>query len=141
MQHLSRRRGDLEGQGEHRHDGAEGLQPLEPSARRAPASTPTLSVDGRRLARLGPLSQPRAAPPALADAIRESSSMVTAHEWAAAAELVQPGSVRGAPNSHVACERVVAVSCGPLVEPPSMAGPNVEGTRSRRRRVVPPVRR
>ena len=65
VHHLSRRRGDLEGHGEHRHDGAEGLQPLEPSARRAPASTPTRSMDGRHLARLGPLSPSRAAAPGL----------------------------------------------------------------------------
>ena len=51
--HLVRRRGELEGHGEHQGDGAEGLQPLGPLAGGAPASTPTLSVDGRRLARLG----------------------------------------------------------------------------------------
>ena len=33
------------------------------------------------------------------DAIRGRSHMVAAHEWVAAAELVQPGSVRGAPRS------------------------------------------
>ena len=92
--HLVRRRGELEGHGEHQGDGAEGLQPLGPLAGGASASTPTWSVDGRRLARLGTLSPSSVAAPALADAIRESSSMVTAHEWAAAAELVQPGTAR-----------------------------------------------
>ena len=116
--HLFRRSGKLEGHGEHQHDGAEGLQPLGPSAGRAPASTPTRSRDGRHPARLGPLSPSRAAAPGLADAIRESSSMVTAHEWAAAAELVQPWSVRGSPRSDSAYERFVAVSSGPLTEPP-----------------------
>ena len=62
VHHLSRRRGDLEGHGEHRHDGAEGSEPLEPSARRAPASTPTRLVDGRRLARLGQGSCARTRP-------------------------------------------------------------------------------
>ena len=93
--HLFRRRGELEGHGEHLHDGAEGLQPLGPSAGRAPASTPTRSRDGRRCASSGPLSPSRAAAPALLDAIRGRSHMVAAHEWVAAAELVQPGSVRG----------------------------------------------
>ena len=51
--HLIRRRSKLERPAERRQDGAEGLQPLGPSAGRAPASTPTWSVDGRRLARLG----------------------------------------------------------------------------------------
>jgi len=98
-QHLFRRQGELEGHGEHLHDGAEGLQPLGPSAGRAPASTPTRSRDGRRCASSGPLSPSRAAAPALLDAIRGRSHMVAAHEWVAAAELVQPGSVRGAPRS------------------------------------------
>ena len=117
--HLIRRRSKLERPAERRQDGAEGLQPLGPSAGRAPASRPTRSVDGRRLARLGPLSPSRAAPPALADAIRDPSSMVAGHEWAAAAELVQPGSVRGAPNSRPAYERFVRVSSQPLMEPPT----------------------
>ena len=51
--HLVRRRGELEGHGEHQGDGAEGLQPLGPLAGGAPASTPTWSVDGRRLASSG----------------------------------------------------------------------------------------
>ena len=59
-QHLFRRQGELEGHGEHQHDGAEGLQPLGPSAGRAPASTPTRSRDGRRCASSRPLSRPRA---------------------------------------------------------------------------------
>ena len=70
--HLFRRRGELEGHGEHLHDGAKGLQPLGPSAGRAPASTPTRSrdtmVDGA--AQVRGSSQPRAAPAALLDAIR-----------------------------------------------------------------------
>ena len=52
-QYLIRRRSKLERPAERRQDGAEGLQPLGPSAGRAPASTPTRSVDGRRCARLG----------------------------------------------------------------------------------------
>ena len=51
-----------------------------------------------------------------------SSSMVTAHEWAASAELVQPWSVRGSPRSDIAYERFVAVSTLPLMEPPSAGG-------------------
>ena len=116
--HLVRRRGELEGHGEHQGDGAEGLQPLGPLAGGAPASTPTWSLDGRRCASSGPLSRSRAAAPALADAIRERSHMVAAHEWVASAELVQPGSVRGSLNSRPACERFVRVSSTPLVEPP-----------------------
>ena len=97
--HLVRRRGELEGHGEHQGDGAERLQPLGPLAGGAPASTPTWSLDGRRCASSGPLSRSRAAAPALLDAIRDPSSMVAGHEWAAAAELVQPGSARGSLNS------------------------------------------
>ena len=58
-QHLVRRRGELEGYGEHQGDGAEGLQPLGPLAGGAPASTPTWSVDGRRLASSGIISWTR----------------------------------------------------------------------------------
>ena len=97
--HLFRRRGELEGHGEHLHDGAEGLQPLGPSAGRAPASTPTRSRDERRCASSGPLSPSRAAAPALLDAIHLCSSMLAPDVQVAAAELVQPGSVRGAPRS------------------------------------------
>ena len=98
-QHLIRRRGELEGHGEHQGDGAEGLQPLGPLAGGAPASTPTWSLDGRCFASSGPLSRARAAAPALADAFPGRSHMVTAQQWAAAAELVQPGTARGAPRS------------------------------------------
>ena len=87
--HLVRRRGELEGHGEHQGDGAEGLQPLGPLAGGAPASTPTWSLDGRRCASSGPLSRPRAAAPALADAIRLCSSMLATDEWVAAAEQVE----------------------------------------------------
>ena len=97
--HLVRRRGELEGHGEHQGDGAEGLQPLGPLAGGAPASTPTWSLDGRCFASSGPLSRARAAAPALADAFPGRSHMVTAQQWAAAAELVQPGTARGAPRS------------------------------------------
>ena len=61
--HLVRRRGELEGHGEHQGDCAEGLQPLGPLAGGAPASTPTWSLDGRHLASSGPLSRSRAAAP------------------------------------------------------------------------------
>ena len=60
--HLVRRRGELEGHGEHQGDGAEGLQPLGPLAGGAPASTPTWSLDGRRLASLGIRSWTRTRP-------------------------------------------------------------------------------
>ena len=60
--HLIRRRSKLERPAERRQDGAEGLQPLGPSAGRAPASTPTQSVDGRCLARLGQGSCARTRP-------------------------------------------------------------------------------
>ena len=60
--HLIRRRSKLERPAERRQDGAEGLQPLGPSAGRAPASTPTQSVDGRHLARLGQGSCARTRP-------------------------------------------------------------------------------
>ena len=97
--HLVRRRGELEGHGEHQGDGAEGLQPLGPLAGGAPASTPTWSLDGRHLASSGPLSRARAAAPALADAIHQCSSMLAPDVQVAAAELVQPGTARGAPRS------------------------------------------
>ena len=47
----------------------------------------------------GPLSRARAAPPALADANHLCSSMLAPDVQAAAAELVQPGTARGAPRS------------------------------------------
>ena len=55
--------------------------------------------------------------------------MVAGHEWAAAAELVQPGSVRGALNSRRACERFVRVSTLPLMEPPSNTSADKSGPR------------
>ena len=74
--HLFRRWGELEGHGEHQHDGAEGLQPLGPSAGRAPASTPTCSRDGRRLARLGHRSCSRTRPHCSADALAARSGQL-----------------------------------------------------------------
>ena len=124
--HLVRRRGELEGHGEHQGDGAEGLQPLGPLAGGAPASTPTWSLDGRCFASSGPLSRSRAAAPALADAIRDPSRMRRGHEWAASAELVQPWSVRGSPRSDIAYERFVRVSSEPLMEPPCGRGPRAQ---------------
>ena len=78
--HLVRRRGELEGHGEHQGDGAEGLQPLGPLAGGAPASTPTWSLDGRCFASSGPLSRARAAAPALLDAVLLGCSMPATEE-------------------------------------------------------------
>ena len=97
--------------------------------RPVPANTPTLSADGQRLARLGPLSQPRAAPPALANAIRVSSNMVASHESVGPAELVKAWLTRGAPRSDALYERFVRVLSIPLMEPPSNTSADKSGPR------------
>ena len=73
--HLVRRRGELEGHGEHQGDGAEGLQPLGPLAGGAPASTPTWSLDGRRLVSSGIRSWTRTRPQCSSELPAARSSM------------------------------------------------------------------
>ena len=73
--HLVRRRGELEGHGEHPGDGAEGLQPLGPLAGGAPASTPTWSLDGRRLVSSGIRSWTRTRPQCSSELPEARSSM------------------------------------------------------------------
>jgi len=109
--HLVRRRGELEGHGEHQGDGAEGLQPLGPLAGGAPASTPTWSLDGRRLASSGPLSRSRAGSSAAADWIAGICGPTACRESPWRSDRVTLAAARGAPRRHRGrCEKMNVLS-------------------------------
>ena len=111
--HLFRRWGGLEGHGEHQHDGAEGLQPLGPSAGRAPASTPTRSRDGRRCASLGHRSCSRTRPHCSADASAARSGQLGVRPAPSVSVESAAATARVSPRSDALYEHFVRVSTLP----------------------------
>jgi hypothetical protein len=111
--HLIRRRSKLERPAERRQDGAEGLQPLGPSAGRAPASTPTQSVDGRCLARLGQGSCARTRPQCSSELPAARSGQLGVRPAPSVSVESAAATARASLNSRRICERFVAVSSEP----------------------------